>query len=705
MRVERLQLLNFCQHSQRTEHFSEGLTAIMGANGSGKSNFLGGIRLALTGENTNSGTKADNVRVLADPTQKSFVEMDFTHGEISGTIRRMLKPASHKATMTLSTGEVIEGDRDITARIEEILGVSTSIINDLVIVSQEDIFGFISKTPAKRAEQFQRLFRTQKAASVHKTIGDKLKSLEIPTVATDLDQCRAELVTAGTEIERLRTSLATIATYEQIAEGRNSNQDVIRKYDDRQQAISAVASAQQERDQVASELSTARQTLSDLDTLLGELEEALSKVAGDVSEAQRLLTVWDQNKKAQTARDNVEAELAKWRAVLGNLVAPPVPSGDRETYWQEVVAIDAELANLQAFVGTMADGVAECPTCGTPATTLAQKVEQAKVRIPELLARRAEIAPLVDAWDEYGSLQSSYQTDYDSATRSIAQYEDMLKNLPSAEEIDVDVGAQQAIIADEQKQQQLHDAQVRQRNAQQSAVANLEGRLESLTKGVDELQTALQAMPNYTAEQRGEAVTYIESWNEHEQTRRDAETALAIAETKAAGLRTQISDAEAIQQQAEKFRQWRDLATEMRALVHKDAAPRFVAQRNLEVIQSDMNAFLELFETDYRVHADEGLSFVATFQDGTVQPAERLSGGQKVILALTFRLAINLLLAENIGALYLDEPTAYLDEHHIRGFEPVLGRLREFAASRGLQCMIVTHETELAPLFDSVITL
>ncbi len=74
-------------------------------------------------------------------------------------------------------------------------------------------------------------------------------------------------------------------------------------------------------------------------------------------------------------------------------------------------------------------------------------------------------------------------------------------------------------------------------------------------------------------------------------------------------------------------------------------------------------------------------------------------------LALAFRIAVNSTFAESIGCLLLDEPTAYLDEQHIRALAPVLDKLRLLASSRGLQCIIVTHERELAPLFDAVIQL
>jgi DNA repair exonuclease SbcCD ATPase subunit len=98
------------------------------------------------------------------------------------------------------------------------------------------------------------------------------------------------------------------------------------------------------------------------------------------------------------------------------------------------------------------------------------------------------------------------------------------------------------------------------------------------------------------------------------------------------------------------------------------------------------------------------MSFTAHFPEDFVQPAERLSDGQQVVLAMSFLMAVNFAYAD-LGFLALDEPTANLDEHHIKAFAPAMQQLRLLAASRGLQCLMVTHERTLAPLFDSVIQL
>src|SRR5690606_10312925 len=111
---------------------------------------------------------------------------------------------------------------------------------------------------------------------------------------------------------------------------------------------------------------------------------------------------------------------------------------------------------------------------------------------------------------------------------------------------------------------------------------------------------------------------------------------------------------------------------------------------------------LEKFDADFRVEATDGASFTGHFVDGRIQRGERFSVGQRVMLATAFRVAVNFVYAE-LGFLALDEPTAFLDADYIRAFEPVLERLRSLSRSRGWQCVLVTHERELAPLFDSVV--
>jgi DNA repair exonuclease SbcCD ATPase subunit len=132
-----------------------------------------------------------------------------------------------------------------------------------------------------------------------------------------------------------------------------------------------------------------------------------------------------------------------------------------------------------------------------------------------------------------------------------------------------------------------------------------------------------------------------------------------------------------------------------------------VAQRNLQRLESAINELLQIFKVNFavKVATDGTPTFIAEFYDGRRQVAQRLSVGQKTVLALAFRVAVNAMFAEEIGLLALDEPTASLDAPRIQALAPVLEKLRDLSTAKGLQCLLVTHAVNLSHLFESAIEL
>lgn len=76
-----------------------------------------------------------------------------------------------------------------------------------------------------------------------------------------------------------------------------------------------------------------------------------------------------------------------------------------------------------------------------------------------------------------------------------------------------------------------------------------------------------------------------------------------------------------------------------------------------------------------------------------------------MLLALAFRVAVNSLFAGTAGLLCLDEPTESLDERNLACLEVAIGKMRDLSESRGLQCLLVTHEPSFEVLFDGVLRL
>ncbi len=139
-----------------------------------------------------------------------------------------------------------------------------------------------------------------------------------------------------------------------------------------------------------------------------------------------------------------------------------------------------------------------------------------------------------------------------------------------------------------------------------------------------------------------------------------------------------------------------------RDVFHWGALPKLVAQGNLVNMEYDINKCLEMFGNPFWADADENMGFNVHFPGAPPHRAEMLSGGQMGIFAIAFRTAVNALFGVDIGMMFLDEPTAGLDEQNVAYFHTALTKLAlEVRGKR--QLAIITHANDLRTAFDQVI--
>jgi exonuclease SbcC len=823
MHLETLELVNFCQHRHLLHNFSQGLTAVIGPNGSGKSNLLGAVRYALTGTIPNVGDKAENICQLAPPDEKSYVRMVFTHGlNTRLEVTRFLRPNTKtKLSVTHDPGmpapaqanEHVHGDNAVNARIRELLGREFDTISDMVLVPQDQLFGFLDQIPSERAKSFQRLFRTEAAQSIHQALGTFLATVPQPGEST-VDLARAQLEQAQTTLEGWEAAVAPLRPAATIQAERDNAVKVIGAYESRSGAASVI---QQERQQLETLLNDL-QMVERLRVTYSEQHVALQKqLAGMQSlsdQARAALTNLANYRKMDVARQQIREGKARDQAELDGLQSMPRPMEYQELTVRRTALQDAlhKLTSLQAVLGSLTlaqaeqsvknmqaelaalvppvipdaylpvsereqmvsqlggalqreteflaafetTGVAECPTCHTPAASLADRVAAVRAAMPTRIAEYANAKAFRDACERYDLDMSQYRVRREGLEQQLPYWQEQiakLRQLPDLQQAhaqaqyvhDISLRYDNWMTAYNDRKTQLTEAianwtrqeaalqtidqpvaneaelneiinnqtilettlKTAERNVQtqQQEVSRLQGQIGQLRSSLAAREGTLAGLTEVTVAQHQQAVQAQALLDQELQHRQQSDTHLVTARQAVAYWQQQLAAAQTAEREALIVRAALGQLQSVRELFHHSNLPRFTAHRNLQRLQLRINDFLAMFSTDYRVQADEGLSFVANFPDGRRQPAERLSGGQKVILALAFRLAVNVMFAENVGMLALDEPTAFLDEHHIRGFEPVLARLREYSHSRGLQCVMITHERGLAPLFDAAITL
>jgi DNA repair exonuclease SbcCD ATPase subunit len=706
MQLLRLEVRNWCQHKYRECSFTRGLVAIIGKIGSGKSNLLGAICWLLTGENPNNGLKMENVSQLAAEGEPSYAALEFEHAGHTVVVTRHLLPEKEPATLFVDGVEAARGDKAVTAHIERLLGIDSKFISRFVLVAQNEIFAFIEDGAAEVDKFFQKLFGTACAEKCHETINKQLNKLvvpEVPEPVTVLENQAAEL---SVKINALSVEINKLPTLSVFLEAQTSQQKILQDWQTRTKLAETLAGAERGLAECAGQLARVErdcgQYCADL-TALTEVAEGAQDASAEAKAALNNLTAYRQLAAARTAAASRLAEIEAARA------ATQEPLRVSDAAVNELVnaaaALEIQLAERQKFVTTFDSGdVAECPTCHTPTVNLKTAVAEAKAQLAALSEQIAHSRQKIAAATAARAARLAWEKEEAKLAAEAQQLADSTATLDNFKAPDTDESALLRVIADHDKLQAAKIELEELAQKEKEKKANLAGRLENLTQQKEALLENISALA-VTQADAALAQSTLDILSQQCVQRQSLEKQLAQVEFEYASLQERIATTRDMELQAALLREWSDTA-----VAAKDAlklAPRIVAKRNLQRLELAVNELLQIFGVDFLVRssADDSPTFVAEFFDGRKQPAKRLSYGQKTVLALAFRVAVNALFAEQIGLLALDEPTAYLDQQRIKALAPVLERLRELSTARGLQCLMVTHETSLSHLFESAVEL
>ena len=164
---------------------SDGIFLITGDTGSGKTSIFDAICFALYGEA--SGSIRDNSSLrsdFADDRVKTYVKLKFIHKDVIYVIERFPKYKRKKLrgngytsvggdASLIYLDKVITGDRSVTDKCIEIIGVNVKQFKQIVMIAQGEFLNLLLSKPRDRAVIFRKIFDT----GIYKDISDKLKSI------------------------------------------------------------------------------------------------------------------------------------------------------------------------------------------------------------------------------------------------------------------------------------------------------------------------------------------------------------------------------------------------------------------------------------------------------------------------------------------------------------------------------------------------
>jgi len=731
MNLEHLDAFEVCYHRKLSVDFKPGNNGIVGPNGSGKSSILKIVQWLITGDfTTNAGVKESNICTLAPEGAKSYGVLNMTHAGDRLEIVRGLQKC--KTQMTVNGGKPLFGETEVSAEIGRILGADMRLISDNCFIGQGRLYDFIDQTPAVRLQSFQSMFGTKAAELVAKAIADWLPSIEIGdpdveirTIEGSLAENEASARKAGSSLKRyrdvegydveadpLQTLIKQQESYDRIQADADQLLRDIAAQEKKVQELEEDTSAADEVDQL-------RTKIRAIDNEITATEQGLAESQADVDDARAVLKNFSAYQRAAEAKEKVAKRLKELQAQLKTLreAGDPerpknyVPEEERDSYTE---TLDREYASTRYI----SDLVNQYVRVRNPTGLLAKIYEiadSADDRVEELVFKLGTAEQVLaksrkhdQAFAERHRALAELQRDFhrtkdqleetvvpaapkgdkETLEELVSTYEELTETLAQKKEDHSDVFLE---IQEAEKDVQTHDKDV---TAAKATLKSLKDRRHKLLAGQPKAVDPKKLTEAREKIEEKKKRLLERSGLEGEITSLDKTRKTLTARLESAKVRAENGNA--------LIRLKRDISSVREVMLE---LPKIVAADYLSMIAEDTNDLLHRIDANFRIGQADGLTFAARFLDGREQVADRISGGQKVLLGILVRVARITLFTQDLGLLTLDEPTQFLDEENVLALAPTVERLRELSASTGLQCLIVTHEPRLSAMFDHMIDL
>lgn len=711
MRIEKVHLRRFCQHEDLEVEFSPGLNAVRGAIGSGKTNLLNALVFAVTGDLSRlHGVKTDNItQPLA--AKKATVDVWLSHGAAQVQLSRSIPTGQSLKFVGDDKTEPLTRDSEISATLEKLLGVNQRLLLDYVFVPQWGIFAFIDDLPSVRAKAFSELFGASQAEQLYKIVGDH--KIDIPAPSLAADQVKARL---QENRDLLADSYKTLdGTYGQVPDEWNHEADpdyvLCGEWQKKDRLTTRHQQLTAESQKLHTQMVDAAALVQATTKTLDELQE-LADESKEIAESARAdLKTWAMHEQVAQNKKRYYAALATTEKELRELTAPTKPAD--YVHGQTRIELEKRLFEINSCIhqinGFLANiqrgrGQAECPTCGTPSVQLDHLAAEFQTTVGELkpLATAMTVqlnrSKLYDQEEAgFSHLRTNLETRAKEIGVSLAGIEEVSPPTLSKEQTAQLVADYDAVLTAVSTKRTL-------RHSHDTQLATMRGQFQNLNKHIASVSRELGPL----TVTREEADVALIRYNQ----RKAQVTERMMLKLRLQDLQRLIADDEVAlvrcQEEMKKAETARRLVSHLDEVrtVCKDL-PRVVAEHHFNEMRAKINKTLEEFNLPFRIHQflEKELRFILKFTNGKLMPAERLSGGQRVLFALAVRIVVNSRFAQELGLLCLDEPTAGLDDDGLACLEIALGRLRELSQARGLQVILITHDAGLDGLFDRVIKL
>jgi len=735
--ITRLALENWRTHENTEFEFGKGTNVLVGPMGSGKSSAMDAISFALFGtfpSHNQKKLKLDDM-IMNKPEKKASakIALSFRVDGKEYTVKREITRGKGQtaAEIRLDDRLIETANQRVNERIADILRINYDLFSRAVYAEQNNIDYFLEIPKAKRREKIDELLKIDKFEAARKNlttvnsrladrINDRSASIENQQDTGEIPGLEKSLDDDAKSLERKEVGLLTKKKDKEMAEA-NHNEILKKK------------SAFAELDGRIKEGKGRIDTYEDKVKSYGEIrlseEELKAKIKKKMEERKELKGALDLKTKRESERDKLRAlleshekNIAEFDSILKELKYDknaPARFKEcaeglekvRDTLEKTVTnynSVALRLAEIEESIRNLKTGAEKCPTCDS-------ELDGDKVR--EILEKRGI---------EKQKLHSQSQ----GLEKDIARFGELKDRLEKElEELRNAMGSlDKAEWASKEKEKKLKEVSPTKQNLE-IILKQLESiRIEKSEDALEEEVKELEELLNYFMYKKELEKARFETdklrreleklgFKEEDEKRAydkfkelDKEVAVYCQECKnlsdlIAEKRKRLENLKRIRDDVEKGKREIDfLGRKIDSFeilqhglekVQGMLREEFTAETNLALTDVWKRLYPYADYVNLKLAIDEAGDYTLQLQrrDGLWTNVEgTTSGGERSISCLALRIALSLVLTQNLSWLVLDEPTHNLDRRAIRELSVTL---REHLPKIVDQIFIITHEEEL----------
>lgn len=393
MILHSISLKNFKRYRDTRIEFAEGLTGIIGKNGSGKSTVFEAILLALFGE---IPFNKEYLRSsAAGPQEAVSVELDF---EMSGkryTATREFRGKQLAPGGSLRDGAgtlIASGQREVTAAVERILGVGRDAFTRSVFSGQKELGAISSATGGERRLLVRRMIGMDRIDDVQKLVRERRTELRATVEAqSSLLLPAQELEAMGAERQSLALRVEKLARGEEEAGGilktaEHTLAGAKREFEIQDDLFRRFSAIDRDMAGVRASLEAGERRASELETELAVLEQQREKRESMAP----LLAEYEEVKQRRAQMEESKAQYVRLRELQKS----------REKAGAELAGMRRAVAREKASLERLCDADRELEEALRAETLLQDEIQRADDALALLQAERGEIEAKVRERDE-----------------------------------------------------------------------------------------------------------------------------------------------------------------------------------------------------------------------------------------------------------------------------------------------------------------